>query len=486
MPFSKLGLPPALLNGVKAMGYVDPTPIQLRAIPVVLAGGDLIGSAQTGTGKTAAFALPVLARLVKHESRGPRVLVLEPTRELAAQVETAFRDFGRFTDIRATVVHGGVGYGRQRSEIQSGTDIVIATPGRLMDFLQEGTLRLENVKILILDEVDRMLDMGFVKDVKKIIAKCPRERQTLFFSATIPPEIADIASFALRNPTRIEIGVARTVNKSVSHAIYPVSMGKKFDLLVALLEKTDFHSCLVFSRTKHGADKIARKLKSANHSVAVLHANRSQSQRVEALEGFKSGKYEVMVATDIAARGIDVAGVSHVINYDIPANPEDYVHRIGRTGRAAAVGEAFTITTPDQANDIRDIERFIGQKVPQLKLDGFDYHAAPTFPVNAPQTSPHSRGGDGYRPNSGGGGRPSHSSQHRRDGGAGRSTGGKGSGGQGNGGQRIGAPRYQDGPAPAGGHSQSGGHSPSGSHASSAQPAPQRGGLSRGTWRRRG
>src|SRR3954468_1017458 len=381
MPFSKLGLPPALLNGVKAMGYTDPTPIQLRAIPVVLGGGDLIGSAQTGTGKTAAFALPTLARLVKHEPRGPRVLILEPTRELAAQVETAFRDFGRFTDIRATVVHGGVGYGRQRSEIQAGTDIVIATPGRLMDFLTEGTLRLDGLQILILDEVDRMLDMGFVKDVKKIIGRCPKERQTLFFSATIPPEIEEVARFALRNPARVEIGVSRSVNKSVTHAFYPVPTQKKFDLLVALLEKTDFQSCLVFSRTKHGADKIARKLKAANHSVAVLHANRSQSQRVEALEGFKSGKYEVMVATDIAARGIDVAGVSHVINYDIPANPEDYVHRIGRTGRAMAVGDAFTLTTPDQTDDIRAIERFIGQKVPQLKLEGFNYNAPPPRPA---------------------------------------------------------------------------------------------------------
>ena len=385
MPFSKLGLPPTLLNGVKAMGYVDPTPIQLRAIPVVLGGGDLIGSAQTGTGKTAAFALPVLARLNKHEARGPRVLVLEHYRELAAQVETAFRDFGRFTDLRATVVHGGVGYGRQRSEIQAGTDIVIATPGRLMDFLQEGTLRLDGVKILILDEVDRMLDMGFVKDVKKIIGRCPRERQTLFFSATIPPEIEEVARFALRNPTRIEIGVARTVTQSVTHAFYPVTQMKKFDLLIALLQKTDFQSCLVFSRTKHGADKIARKLKVANHSVAVLHANRSQSQRVEALEGFKSGKYEVMVATDIAARGIDVAGVSHVINYDIPANPEDYVHRIGRTGRAAAVGDAFTLTTPEQAGEIRAIERFIGQRVPQMKLEGFNYSAPPSIGAAAPQ-----------------------------------------------------------------------------------------------------
>ena len=398
MPFSKLGLPPTLVNGVKAMGYVDPTPIQLRAIPVVLGGGDLIGSAQTGTGKTAAFALPVLARLGKHEARGPRVLVLEPTRELAAQVETAFRDFGRFTDIRATVVHGGVGYGRQRSEIQAGTDIVIATPGRLMDFLNERTLRLDGLQILILDEVDRMLDMGFVKDVKKIIGLCPRERQTLFFSATIPPEINAIAAFALRNPARIEIGVARTVNKSVTHAFYPVGTALKFELLVALLEKTDFHSCLVFSRTKHGADKIARKLKAANHSVAVLHANRSQSQRVEALEGFKSGKYEVMVATDIAARGIDVAGVSHVINYDIPANPEDYVHRIGRTGRAQAVGEAYTLTTPEQAGEIRDIERFIGQKVPQLKLEGFNYNAPTPRPAMGYQGAAPAHG---QRPNYG-------------------------------------------------------------------------------------
>ncbi len=474
MPFSKLGLPPALINGVKAMGYVDPTPIQLRAIPVVLGGGDLIASAQTGTGKTAAFALPVLARLAKHEVRGPRVLVLEPTRELAAQVETAFRDFGRFTDIRATVVHGGVGYGRQRSEIQAGTDIVIATPGRLMDFLNEKTLRLDNLKILILDEVDRMLDMGFVKDVKKIIGMCPRERQTLFFSATVPPEIEEVARFALRNPTRVEIGVSRTVNKSVTHAFYPVSQLKKFDLLTALLEKTDFHSCLIFSRTKHGADKIARKLKSANHSVAVLHANRSQSQRVEALEGFKSGKYEVMVATDIAARGIDVAGVSHVINYDIPANPEDYVHRIGRTGRAAAVGDAFTLTTPDQAGEIRDIERFIGQKVPQLKLDGFDYHSAPTIgPSSAGQRYVDPRAiKHGHR-----GGGQGHGQRH--DGGQPRQQHGQAP-------QQAQARPQGQGHAPRP-HSpsqpQGGGQGPAPGHG--GQPAPRKfGGLSRGSWRR--
>jgi ATP-dependent RNA helicase RhlE len=406
MPFSKLGLTPALLNGVKAMGYTDPTPIQLRAIPVVLGGGDLIGSAQTGTGKTAAFALPVLARLGKHEARGPRVLVLEPTRELAAQVETAFRDFGRFTDIRATVVHGGVGYGRQRSEIQAGTDIVIATPGRLMDFLQEGTLRLDGVKILILDEVDRMLDMGFVKDVKKIIGRCPRERQTLFFSATVPPEIEEVARFALRNPARIEIGVARTVNQSVTHAIYPVSMMKKFDLLVALLERTDFHSVLIFSRTKHGADKIARKLISAGVTTATLHSNRSQNQRLAALKAFKTGTVRVLVATDIAARGIDVEGISHVINFDFPPQPEDYVHRIGRTGRAQAIGDAISFVTGEDTGNLRALERFISRGIPRKVAENFDpkkYDVGPPISFDdRPRSFQRPRGGAQGRPRAGG------------------------------------------------------------------------------------
>ena len=375
MPFKALNLSDPVLRGVQAAGYTDPTPIQLRAIPVVLGGGDLIASAQTGTGKTAAFALPILDRLGAHRpGRQPRVLVLEPTRELAAQVETSFRNFARFTDLRATAIFGGVGYGNQRAELKRGTDVIVATPGRLLDFLKERTLSLQDISILVLDEVDRMLDMGFLPVVKDIVARCPKERQTLFFSATVPPEIQAVASFALRNPAKVEIGVARSVTESVTHALYPVSHDQKFDLLLAILAKTDFESVIVFSRTKHGADKIARKLKAANHSVAVLHANRSQNQRLEALAGFKSGKYEVMVATDIAARGIDVAGVSHVINYDVPEKPEDYVHRIGRTGRAQAVGDAFTLVTPENAKDVRDIERFIGQKIPELKLPGFNYN----------------------------------------------------------------------------------------------------------------
>ena len=416
MPFTKLGLHSSLVRGVQAMGYVDPTPIQLRAIPVVLSGGDLIASAQTGTGKTAAFALPVLNRLGPHRPGQPRVLVLEPTRELAAQVETAFRDFGRFTDVRATVLHGGVGYGRQRSELRQGTDIVIATVGRLLDFLQEKTLRLDQLEVLILDEVDRMLDMGFIHDVKRIVEMCPKQRQTLFFSATVPPEIEAVARFALKNPARVEIGVARSVNESVNHALFPVLHDQKFDLLLGLLAKTDFQSVIIFSRTKHGADRIARRLKSANHSVAVLHANRSQNQRVEALEGFKAGRYEIMVATDIAARGIDVAGVSHVVNYDVPENPEDYVHRIGRTGRAMAVGDAFTLATPDNTGDVRDIERFIGQKIPQLSLDTFAYLGgrAPVLDTTRPgQSSPrpqrqsaHRSGSPGRNQDRAAGGKP--------------------------------------------------------------------------------
>ncbi|ACB74231.1 DEAD/DEAH box helicase [Opitutus terrae] len=385
MPFKALQLSAPVLRGVVAAGYTDPTPIQLRAIPVVLGGGDLIGSAQTGTGKTAAFALPILTRLGAHAARAPRVLVLEPTRELAAQVETAFRDFARFTDLRTVAVFGGVGYGLQRTELKRGVDVIVATPGRLMDYLHDRTINLQGVEILVLDEVDRMLDMGFLPVVKDIIQRCPRQRQTLFFSATVPPEIQAVASFALRNPTRVEVGVNRSVNESVKHALYPVAADQKFELLEALLARTDFDSVLVFSRTKHGADKIARKLKAANHSVAVLHANRSQNQRIEALAGFKSGKYEIMVATDIAARGIDVAGVSHVINYDVPEKPEDYVHRIGRTGRAQAVGDAFTLVTPENAHDVRDIERFIGQKIPELRLAGFSYRP---FVARPPQVQP--------------------------------------------------------------------------------------------------
>jgi ATP-dependent RNA helicase RhlE len=298
---------------------------------------------------------------------------LEPTRELAAQVETAFRDYGRYTDLRVSLVHGGVGYGKQREEAAAGTDVVCATPGRLLDLLEQGAMNMRNVNILVLDEVDRMLDMGFLPDVRRIVEQISTDRQTLLFSATLPPEIERLAAWVLRNPETIEIGAQRSPAETINHAVYPVAAEQKFDLLMALLERTNFDSALIFSRTKHGADKIAVKLKQGKHSVAVLHSNRTQRERVEALEGFKSGKYEIMVATDIAARGIDIAGISHVINYDVPEHSEDYVHRIGRTGRALKVGDAFTLMNGEEVGSLQAIERFIGAKIPRLKLEGFPY-----------------------------------------------------------------------------------------------------------------
>jgi ATP-dependent RNA helicase RhlE len=395
--FAGLGLSDAVRSGAEASGYTAPTPIQERAIPVVLTGKDLIGSAQTGTGKTAAFALPILSLLGKHRRGAPRVLILEPTRELAMQVDDAFRDFGKFTDLRAAAFYGGVGYGKQREELKRGIDVLIATPGRLLDFLEQGAISLTGVEILVLDEVDRMLDMGFLPDVRRLVEKCPPRdrRQTLFFSATLPPEIERLTGWALRpNPEIIEIGERRSPAETVTHAFYPVAASQKFDLLTAILERTQYQSVLVFARTKHGSDRIARKLVGEGHSVAVLHGNRSQNQRIEALAGFKSGKYEVMVATDIAARGIDVAGITHVINYDIPKNPEDYVHRIGRTGRAQREGDAFTLITEDDADAARDVERYLGERVKREQIENFPYLAIPATSGVKPATGRRGGGQD--------------------------------------------------------------------------------------------
>ena len=371
MPFTNLGLLPKVLDGVRAAGYTDPTPIQLRAIPIIMAGRDLIGSAQTGTGKTAAFALPLLSRLAQHGKL--RALVLEPTRELAAQVETATRDYGRFTDLRTAVIFGGIGYGRQDQVLRQGVDVVVATPGRLLDQMQRRMLRLDQIEILVLDEADRMLDMGFMPDVRRIIERCPRNRQTMLFSATIPPEIEQLCRWALRNPETIEIGQRRSPAETVTHALYPVDVGQKQELLEELLRRTEYDQVLIFCRTKNGADRVARKLHQEGHAVAVLHSSRTQRERESALNGFRNGRYEVMVATDIAARGIDVEQISHVINFDVPHHPEDYVHRIGRTGRAQSVGDAFTIMTAEDLQEVASIEHFIGQKIPRVKLDGFNY-----------------------------------------------------------------------------------------------------------------
>src|SRR5438876_12451075 len=372
MPFTKLGLSPVVLEGVKAMGYVEPTPIQLRVIPLILEGQDVIGSAQTGTGKTAAFALPILARLGQH-SKASRVLVLEPTRELAAQVETAIRDLARFTDLRVAVMYGGVGYGRQRDALREGVDVLVATPGRLLDHMQQGACKLDRIEFLVLDEADRMLDMGFLPDVRRIVEKCPRDRHTSLFSATIPPEIDSLIKWAMRRPQTVEIGVRRSPAETVKHVIYPVAEDQKSDLLRELLHRVNYDSVIVFCRTKNRADRIGNLLRKNNHAVAILHSNRTQREREQALRGFRDGRYEVLVATDIAARGLDIANVSHVINFDVPQHPEDYVHRIGRTGRAEATGDAFTLMVAEDARHVEALERFIGKKVERTKLEDFSY-----------------------------------------------------------------------------------------------------------------
>lgn len=383
MPFSRFGLSPAILDGVKAMGYVDPTPIQLRAIPLILEGRDVIGSAQTGTGKTAAFALPILSKMEQHQPQ-PRLLVLEPTRELAAQVETAIRDFARFTNLRVAVIFGGVGYGKQNEALRTGVDILVATPGRLLDHLQQGNCKLDRVQHLVLDEADRMLDMGFLPDVRRILDKCPRQRQTSLFSATIPPAIETLIQWAMKNPETVEIGARRTPAETVKHVIYPVSDTQKTDLLLALLDRVNYESVIIFCRTKHGADRVAHLLKKNNHAVAVLHSNRTQREREQALQGFRDGRFEVLVATDIAARGLDISNVSHVINYDVPHHPEDYIHRIGRTGRAEATGDAFTLMVAEDSSHVFAIERFIAQKIARVKLENFEYRYTALFEEEKP------------------------------------------------------------------------------------------------------
>jgi len=364
MSFQEFGLSEAALHGAQRIGYVDPSPIQERAIPVILSGRDLVASAQTGTGKTAAFGLPLITQLGWHEST--RCLILEPTRELAMQVEDAFREFGYFSDLQVALIHGGVGYGKQEKAIKAGADVIVATPGRLIDHLEQGNLSLQSIQYLVLDEVDRMLDMGFLPAVRKIVERCPRERQTLMFSATIPEEIGRLSSWALRDPETIEIGIRKSPAETVTHAFYPVGLDQKFELICELLERTHYDSVLIFTRTKDGADRVSNRLRSINHSVAVLHSNRTQQERTEALEGFKSGRYEVMVAT-------------HVINYDIPTHPDDYVHRIGRTGRAQSEGDAFTIITTEDLTHVQSIEQFIGQKIPREKLENFPYKYSTIF-----------------------------------------------------------------------------------------------------------
>ncbi len=370
--FDELGLSDRVITAVNALGWEDPTPIQAQAIPAALAGRDIIGASQTGTGKTAAFGLPIFTKL-QPEGK-PRCLVLEPTRELASQVVDAFHEMGKFTRLNMVLLYGGVKYGQQTDGLKKGADIIIATPGRLLDHIGRKNLSLKNIEFLVLDETDRMLDMGFLPDVRKIVDKCPRERQTMLFSATMPPQIQTLANWVLRDPLEIEIGQRRSVAETVKHAFYPISMDQRDDLVLELLRRTDFSSVMVFTRTKREADALTSLVKAqSTHTVTVLHSDIPQNKRERALRGFRDGDFDVIIATDVAARGLDISGVSHVINYRVPENAEDYVHRIGRTGRAESEGDAFTVLSADELEFAESIERFIDRKIERRKLEDFDY-----------------------------------------------------------------------------------------------------------------
>ncbi len=372
MTFDQLGLSSAVLQAVTDSGYETPTPIQAQAIPLILAGKDLVGASQTGTGKTAAFALPALSKISPLGK--PQILVLEPTRELAHQVAEQFIKYGKHTGLKTALLYGGVGYGEQSKMLEDGADIVVATPGRLVDHFYRGTMRFNALKILVLDEVDRMLDMGFLPQVRKIVNLCPwDERQTLFFSATMPAAIQTFAQWCLVDPVSVEIA-RRAVASTVTHAFYPVAMDQRDELLVGLLDATEWHSVMIFTRTRKEADQVTDMLKENGHpKVVAMHSDVNQKDRMEALQGFRDGKYDVLVATDVAARGIDISGVSHVINYRVPENAEDYVHRIGRTGRAEAEGDAFTILTADELDYAKSVEVYVDQKIPRKKLENFPY-----------------------------------------------------------------------------------------------------------------
>ncbi len=410
MPFSKLGLPPPIVKGVRAAGYTEPTPIQRRAIPIVLAGHDLVGAAQTGTGKTAAFVLPILARLLKGH-HALRALVLVPTRELAAQVETNARDYARFTSVRAGVVFGGVPIGPQERMLRhDGVDLLVATPGRLLDLHGRQSVSLDDVEVLVLDEADRMVDMGFAPDLRRILRLLPTRRQTLMFSATMPPELNRVASEALRQPQRVDLAPPSRPAAGITQAIYPVARHLKVELLDQVLLGEDVSSAIVFTRTKRSADRLTRALLRRGHSVAALHGDRSQGQRERALSDLRRGRIQVLVATDIASRGIDVDDISHVVNYDVPHTPEDYVHRIGRTGRVEAVGDAFTLMSPEEKSDVAAIERFLGRSIPRVMVPDFDYQRA-AEPRDSRRASDGSDGGPRRSGRGSRGRRPSRSSE---------------------------------------------------------------------------
>ena len=393
MPFRALHLSPQILQAVRDSGYTEPTPIQIAAIPLILAGDDVIGIAQTGTGKTAAFVLPILMKLAesrqtvarhgeltanpqKHNAHRLRALVLAPTRELVVQIEENVRAYGKHVLLRVATVFGGVSERPQIEALRSGVDMVVATPGRLIDLMEQGAANLSGVEFVVLDEADRMLDMGFLPPIRRIMKALPHKRQTLMFSASLSREIEALTHQFQQSPKMVEIGRRANPAEAVTQFIYEVRPHLKQALLLHLLSDPTFDTVLVFSRTKHGADRIARRLESSGIKTGTIHSNRSQNQRLRALKDFKSGAVRVLVATDIAARGIDVDGISHVVNYDFPMHSEDYVHRIGRTGRAHAIGDAISFVTPEDQGPLRSLERFIGRGIVRKKAEGFDYNQA--------------------------------------------------------------------------------------------------------------
>jgi len=378
--FSNFHLRPELLKAIAALNFHEPTPIQRQAIPHALAGRDVLASAQTGTGKTLAFVLPMIQRMLENPLPGVTGLVLLPTRELAAQVASVVKEVGRFTTVRSVLLVGGESFHLQLQGLKSGASLIIATPGRLLDHLERRTTSLSRIHTLVLDEADRMLDMGFAPALHRILNYVPKERQTMLFSATLAAEIGRLSHLALKDPVTVAIAPRGATADAVTQMLYPVMRNQKSDLLLAILRNTSMNSVLIFCRTKRGTDRLARFLQAEDLSVAPMHADLTQAQRNHTLLGFKAGKYQIMVATDIAARGLDVRRLSHVINYDVPEKTEDYVHRIGRTGRYFEVGDAYTLVSPDEERYVAAIERFIGRKIPRVQLPDFPYERLPPPP----------------------------------------------------------------------------------------------------------
>src|SRR5437773_1998150 len=385
MPFRSLKLHPTLLAGVKELGFSQPTPIQADAIPPALAGRDVLACAMTGSGKTAAFVLPILHKLLARPRGSTRALIITPTRELAAQIVQELNDLAVHTPITGAAIYGGVGMGAQEHAFRSGVDVIVATPGRLLDHLTHSYAKLDKIEYLVLDEADRMLDMGFLPDIRRILKAVPTKRQTLFFSATMPEPIVALTKEMLHHPATINLERKSAPAVGITQAVYPVPQELKSLLLFTLLERGVMHEALVFTRTKHRANRLWEFLEKRGIPVARIHGNRSQAQRTDALAGFKSGSYRVLVATDIASRGIDVEALGHVVNFDVPVAPDDYIHRVGRTARAELTGEAFTFVSREEEDELRAIERAVGKALPRVTLPDFDYAAKPAQRLEIPQ-----------------------------------------------------------------------------------------------------